>query len=331
LWTTMVKLLPCLCMGNTIVLKPSEYTPLTALYLAKLIRDCGFPPGVVNIVNGYGADAGATLASHPLVRKIAFTGSTAVGRQIMKSAADSNLKKVQLELGGKSPVIVWHDVNPKEAARIATFAVFHNNGQICTAGSRTFVHEKIFDEFVKAAADIANSMKIGDPLDPSVQMGPLVNKIQFEKVLNYIKVGLEEGGKMVAGSAERARPVGYFVKPTVFVGLEHSKSRLACEEIFGPVMTIFKFSDKEQVIKMANSSEYGLSSGVITKNINLAFELSDRIHSGAVMVNVYHMTAANAEFGGVKSSGIGRENGEEGVKSWTTTKTVFISKTNSAL
>jgi acyl-CoA reductase-like NAD-dependent aldehyde dehydrogenase len=331
LWVTMVKVLPCLCMGNTIILKPAECTPLTALYLAKMIQKCGFPPGVFNVVNGYGAEAGAGLSIHPLVRKIAFTGSTAIGKQIMKSAADSNLKKVQLELGGKSPVIVFPDVNPVEAAKIATFAVFNNNGQICTAGSRTFVHEKIYDQFVKAAVDVVKSMKIGTQMDPENTMGPLINKTQFTKVLEFVNVGIQEGGKMEIGSNKPIRSKGYYVQPTIFTGLSHSTSRLAKEEVFGPLMVIFKFTDKEEVIKMANSSEYGLASGILTKDINVALELSERIQAGTVWVNHYHNTAANLEFGGYKQSGTGRENGKEGVKAWTTTKSVLIHKTNSSL
>jgi len=331
LWCLMVKVLPALCCGNTLVVKPSECTPLTALFVAKLFKLAGFPPGVFNVVNGYGADVGQALSSHPLVRKIAFTGSTLVGRHIMKSAADSNLKKIQLELGGKSPVVVFPDVNVKEAVKIALFAIFNNNGQLCTAGSRCFVHEAIYDEFVKEAAIQVNQMTIGSQMDPNTTIGPLINKTQFDKVLKYIQTGIQEGGKMICGSTQRARPVGYFVQPTIFTDLSHETSTLAREEIFGPVLCVFKFSDKEEVIRRANDSEYGLASAVITKNINLALEMSYRLEAGSVWINHYHNTQANTTFGGYKQSGIGREGGEEGIKAWTNSKSVFIPKMSSAL
>lgn len=331
LWCLMVKVLPALACGNTLVVKPSEYTPLTALLVAKLLRQAGLPSGVFNVVNGYGSDVGSALGAHPLVRKIAFTGSTMVGRLIMRGAAESNLKKVQLELGGKSPVIVFSDVNVVEAVKIALFAIFNNNGQLCTAGSRCFVHERIYDAFVKEATIQSNRMSIGSQMDAKSDVGPLINKTQFEKVLQYIRKGIEEGGTMVCGSEQRALPQGYFVRPTIFVGLDHETSTLAREEIFGPVLCIFKFSDKEQVIKMANDTEYGLASAVITKDLQLALEMSYRIEAGTVWVNHYHNTQANSTFGGYKQSGIGREGGEEGIKAWTNSKSVFISKQSSSL
>jgi len=331
LWCLIVKIAPALAMGNTLIVKPSEFSPLSALRVAKLIKRAGFPKGVFNIVQGYGQNVGEPLVTHPQVRKLAFTGSTATGRRIMKAAADSNMKQVQLELGGKSPVIVFSDVNVPEAVRICNFAVFNNNGQLCTAGSRTFVHEDIYDQFVQEAVKQAKEMKVGSQMDPETKVGPLVNKLQFEKVLGYIQTGVIEGGKLHCGSPKPAFPEGYFVQPCVFTDLPHSSSKLACEEIFGPVMTIFKFKTVEEVVEMANSSEYGLAAGILTKDVRVASTVADLLETGTVWINHYHGAMVTAEFGGYKMSGFGREGGEESVLGWTQSKSVFIDMNNRAI
>jgi aldehyde dehydrogenase (NAD+) len=328
LWTLVVKIAPALAMGNTVVVKPSEFSPLTALKVAKMMKEVGFPKGVFNIVQGYGINVGDPLARHPRVRKIAFTGSTRTGRSILKCAAESNLKQVQLELGGKSPVIVFPDVNVSEAVKICHFALFNNNGQLCTAGSRTFVHEDIYDQFVAEAVKQAKLMKVGSQMEPSNNVGPLINKVQFEKVLDYIRTGIKEGGKMHCGSPDPAQKQGYFVQPTIFTDLPFSSSKLACEEIFGPVMTIFKFKDLEEVIEMANATDYGLASGILTKDVRIANTVANRLEAGTVWINHYHGAMCTAEFGGYKMSGFGREGGEEGVLGWTQSKSIFFDMAN---
>lgn len=329
LWCLIVKIAPALCMGNVLIVKPSEFSPLTALRVAKWIKMAGFPKGVFNIVQGLGQNVGEPLVRHPLVRKIAFTGSTRTGRHIMKSAAESNMKQVQLELGGKSPVIVFPDVNVEEAVRISNFALFNNNGQLCTAGSRTFVHEDIYEQFVQEAVKQARQMKVGTQMDPSNQIGPLVNKLQFDKVLDYIQTGINEGGTLHCGSAKPALDNGgYFVEPCVFTDLPHESSRLACEEIFGPVMTIFKFKTVEEVVELANATDYGLAGAILTKDIRIASLVADQMETGTIFINHYHGAMVTAEFGGYKMSGFGREGGEESVLGWTQSKSVFINLAN---
>jgi len=322
LWALITKLAPCLAMGNVAVIKPAEQTPLTALRFAELVSEVGFPPGVVNIVNGYGPSAGAPIAEHLDVDKVAFTGSTDVGRIIMQAAARSNLKKVQLELGGKSPLVIFPDANLDFAVQMASIAVFSNNGQLCTAASRCFVHEKIYSEFVEKAKAKAASIKVGDQLNPENAQGPLVDKDQFEKVLSYITKGKEQGAKLEFGG-NRVGTAGYFVEPTIFSNVSEDMT-IAKEEIFGPVQSIIKFSDVEQVIQSCNNTTYGLAAGVISNNIGNVFAISNRVKAGTVWVNVYHAVFPNAEFGGYKQSGIGREGGQDGIAEWTQTKTVIV-------
>jgi len=325
LWTMVVKLAPCLAMGNTVVIKPAEQTPLTALRVAQLFKEAGFPKGVVNVVPGLGGGpdgAGATLASHMRVRKIAFTGSTEVGRIIMKAAADSNLKRVQLELGGKSPVVVFEDANIEKAVQIASMAVFWNNGQLCTAGSRTFVHEKIYDKFVEAATEAAKQLQVGDPSsDGTSQIGPLVDKAQYEKVLEFIESGKTEGAVLKAGGSSLGKK-GYFVKPTVFANV-NDQMRIAREEIFGPVQSIIRFSDPKEVIARCNNTEYGLAAAVVTEDIAKVFQIANSVQAGTIWVNTYHEVYVNAEFGGFKQSGFGREGGSP-VDEWTISKSVIV-------
>lgn len=313
---------PALAAGCTIVLKPAEQTPLTALYLAALTKEAGFPPGVINVVPGYGPTAGAALSQHPDVRKIAFTGSTEIGHVILSAAANSNLKRVSLELGGKSPVVIFDDVNIAEAAQIAHDALFSNHGQSCCAGSRTFVQAKIYDEFVKVAKELAMKKKVGDPFDPTTHQGPQIDQEIFDKVLGYIKSGKEEGATVETGG-EREGNVGFFIKPTVISNVKDNM-KIAKEEIFGPVQSILKFNTIEEVIERANNTSYGLAAGVITNDINKALQFSQAVEAGSVWVNCYDAVTAQTPFGGYKKSGIGRELGEDGLEGYLETKTISI-------
>lgn len=271
---------PALAAGCTIVLKPAEQTPLTALYLAALSKEAGFPNGVINVVPGYGPTAGAALSQHPDVRKVAFTGSTEIGHVILNAAANSNLKRVSLELGGKSPIVIFDDANINEAAQIAHDALFGNHGQSCCAGSRTFVQAKIYDEFVKIAKELAMKKKVGDPFDPTTNQGPQIDQEMFDKVLGLIKSGKDEGAVVQTGG-ERQGNVGYFIKPTVFSNVKDNM-RIAKEEIFGPVQSILKFDTLEEVIERANNTTYGLAAAVITNDINKALQFSRAVEAGSV-------------------------------------------------
>ncbi|XP_011302841.1 aldehyde dehydrogenase, mitochondrial [Fopius arisanus] len=313
---------PALATGCTIVLKPAEQTPLTALYMAALAKEAGFPPGVVNVIPGYGPTAGAAISDHPDIRKIAFTGSTEIGHLIMGAAAKSNLKRVTLELSGKSPVVVFDDANVKEAAAIAHQAVFGNQGQSCCSGSRTFVQAKIYDEFVKLSKELALNRKVGDPFDKTVVQGPQVDQEMFDKIIGLIKSGKDEGAIVEAGG-ERQGTVGFFIKPTVFSNVK-DQMRIAKEEIFGPVQSIFKFNTIEEIIERANNTTYGLAAGVITNDINKALQFCESIEAGSVWVNCYDAITPQTPFGGYKKSGIGRELGEDGLDAYLETKTISI-------
>lgn len=313
---------PALAAGCTVVLKPAEQTPLTALYLAQLSVEAGFPPGVINIINGLGETAGAALTNHQHVSKIAFTGSTQVGKLIMQTAAQSNLKRVSLELGGKSPIVVFPDVDLDEAVTICYNAIFANQGQCCCAGSRTFVHEKIYDEFVKKATAMAAARKVGNPFDEGVEQGPQVSEEQYNKVLDLVESGKKEGASVTCGGNKWGAE-GYFVEPTVFAGVT-DEMRIAKEEIFGPVQTIFKFSSMEELIERANNTYYGLAAGVLTKDINTALTFAQAVEAGSVWVNCYDATMPQTPFGGFKQSGQGRELGEEGLHHYLEVKTITI-------
>eukprot|EP00794_Sanderia_malayensis_P020447 gene20447-22463_t len=313
---------PALACGNTIVLKPAEQTPLTALYCAALFKEAGFPPGVVNIVPGYGPTAGAAISNHMNVDKVAFTGSTEVGRIVMTAAANSNLKRVSLELGGKSPLIIFSDVELDWAANCAHNALFSNHGQSCCAGSRTFVHEDIYDAFVEKAKKLAEDRKVGDPFDSKTAQGPQVDEEQFKKVLELIQSGKNEGAKVQCGG-ERHGDKGYFIKPTVFSDVQDSM-RIAKEEIFGPVQQIIKFKDVEEVIERANKTHYGLAAGVLTKDIDKAMTIANSIQAGSVWVNGYGFIKPQTPFGGFKQSGQGRELGEYALHEYTEVKTVTM-------
>ncbi|XP_013387907.1 aldehyde dehydrogenase, mitochondrial-like [Lingula anatina] len=311
---------PALACGNTIIMKPAEQTPLTALYCAALSVEAGFPPGVINIVPGYGPTAGAALAEHMDVDKIAFTGSTEVGQLVMMAAAKSNMKRVTFEMGGKSPNIIFDDADLDEAVTWAHAAIMNNHGQNCCAGSRTYVQEGIYDEFVKRSAKMAAERVVGDPYDKKTQQGPQVDQEMFDKVMKYCNIGKEEGATCQAGG-ERWGDVGYFVKPTVFSDVTDDM-RIAREEIFGPVQTILKFKTLEEVIEKANNSKYGLAAGVHTRDINKAFTVAQSLQAGSMWVNCYDCISSQTPFGGFKQSGHGRELGEDGLKEYYEVKTV---------
>ncbi|KAF9473535.1 aldehyde dehydrogenase [Pholiota conissans] len=316
------KLGPALATGNTVVLKPSELTPLTALKLADLIVEAGFPPGVVNIVNGYGHEVGQAITEHPRLRKVAFTGSTVVGRKVMKASADTNLKVVTLELGGKSPTIIFDDADLEKAVRWASFGILQR--QACTAGSRIFVQEGIYNNFLplfqKATEELTE--KTGDPFGVGTQHGPQVSQTQFDRVMGFIEHGKSEGAKILIGG-ERHGTEGYFIKPTIITDV-HLGMKLTREEIFGPVCTIIKFKTEEEVIEKGNDTEYGLGSNIFTENLNRAIRVSNAIQSGSSWVNIAQVTDPAVPFGGYKHSGIGRELGEYALDTYTQVKGVHI-------
>ncbi len=320
------KLAPALATGNTVVLKPAEQTPLTALRVGELIVEAGFPEGVVNLLPGYGPTAGAAIARHQDVDKVAFTGSTEVGHLIMEAAAKSNLKRVTLELGGKSPNIVFADADMDEAIEGAHFALFFNQGQCCCAGSRLYVEEKAYDQFVEKSVARAKSRTVGDPFDAKTEQGPQVDDAQFEKVMSYIAAGKKEGAKLLAGG-NRVGNRGYFVEPTVFADVKDDM-KIAREEIFGPVMSILKFKSIDEVVERSNRTEYGLAAAVWTRDIGKAHSIANKVRAGTVWVNCYDVFDAAAPFGGFKQSGIGRELGEYGLQQYTEVKTVTVKLPN---
>ncbi|XP_023064702.1 mitochondrial 10-formyltetrahydrofolate dehydrogenase isoform X1 [Piliocolobus tephrosceles] len=314
----------CLAAGNTLVLKPAQVTPLTALKFAELSVKAGFPKGVINIIPGSGGIAGQHLSEHPDIRKLGFTGSTSIGKQIMKSCAVSNLKKVSLELGGKSPLIIFNDCELDKAVRMGMGAVFFNKGENCIAAGRLFVEESIHDEFVTRVVEEIKKMKIGDPLDRSTDHGPQNHKAHLEKLLQYCETGVKEGATLVYGGRQVQRP-GFFMEPTVFTGVE-DHMYLAKEESFGPIMVISKFQngDIDGVLQRANNTEYGLASGVFTRDINKAMYVSEKLEAGTVFINTYNKTDVAAPFGGVKQSGFGKDLGEEALNEYLKTKTVTL-------
>jgi len=313
---------PAIAAGCTLVIKPAEQTPLTTLHFGALVAEAGLPEGVINIVPGYGPTAGAAMVHHPDIDKITFTGSTDVGRLIMKGAGESNLKKVTLELGGKSPNVIFADADLDYAVEMAHFGLFFNMGQCCTAGSRCYVQEEIYDKFLEKSVERAKRRTVGDPFDPKFESGPQVDEDQFKKVLELIESGKKEGAKLMCGGG-RVGNKGYFVQPTVF-GDVKDNMRIAREEIFGPVQQIIKFKTMDEVIPRANDTNYGLAAAVFTKNIDTAITMSNSLQAGTVWVNCYHVVQPQAPFGGFKESGVGREYSEEGIKEYCQVKTVTI-------
>jgi aldehyde dehydrogenase (NAD+) len=320
------KLAPALACGNVCIMKPAEQTPLTALFVADLFREAGFPPGVISMLPGIGAEAGAAISAHMDIDKVAFTGSTKVGKIIMTAAGQSNVKNVTLELGGKSPCIILKDACLAEAVEHAHHAIFFNMGQCCAAGSRTYVQDEIYDEFVRLSVARAKTRSIGDPFSKGVEQGPQVTKLQFDTVLSYIEKGKKEGANLMCGG-KRWGKEGYYIEPTVFSDVTDDMT-IAKEEIFGPVQVIMRFKTLEEVVERANSSAYGLACGIFTHNLDYALKLSNQIRSGTVWVNTYDHFDCAAPFGGFKQSGIGRELGEYGMSQYSEIKTVTIKLTS---
>ncbi|KAK2594520.1 mitochondrial aldehyde dehydrogenase [Conoideocrella luteorostrata] len=322
------KLGPALACGNTVVIKAAEQTPLSILVLASIIRDVGFPPGVVNVVNGYGKDAGAALVEHPLVDKIAFTGSTATARHIMKMASVS-LKNITLETGGKSPLLVFADSDLEQAVKWSHMGIMSNQGQICTATSRILVEDGIYDKFVEQFVQTTKAVsKVGDQWSPETYQGPQVSKLQYERVLEYVEAGKSEGAKLVAGGKPLDVNIkGFFIEPTIFTEVKDSM-RIYREEIFGPVVVISRFESEEDAIARANDSTYGLGAAVFTRDLERAHRVASEIEAGMVWVNSSQDGDPKIPFGGVKQSGIGRELGEAGLEAYSQIKAVHINMGN---
>ncbi|HUD72269.1 MAG TPA: aldehyde dehydrogenase family protein, partial [Dongiaceae bacterium] len=315
------KAAPALAAGNTVVLKPARETPLTALRLAELAAEAGLPPGVLNVVPGRGTVAGAALVDHPRVGKISFTGSTEVGRDIMRRGSVT-LKRLTLELGGKSPNIVFPDADLDLAVRGASNGIFFNKGEVCTAGSRLFLHEALHDAFVDRLQAQVGKLTQGDPLDPKTRLGPQVSEAQMKQVLGYVEKGRAEGARLVCGG-ERPAGKGYFVRPTIFTDVQ-SNMTIAREEIFGPVLSVIRFKDVDEVVRAANDSPYGLAAAVWTKDIKLAHKTARLLQAGTVWINTYGLYDNAMPFGGVKESGYGRELGRQGLLEYTRTKSVWV-------
>ncbi|KAG8072244.1 hypothetical protein GUJ93_ZPchr0006g43600 [Zizania palustris] len=311
---------PALACGNAVVLKTAEQTPLSALFVASLLQEAGLPEGVLNVVSGFGPTAGAALSSHMGVDKLAFTGSTGTGKIVLELAARSNLKPVTLELGGKSPFIVMDDADVDQAVELAHRALFFNQGQCCCAGSRTFVHESVYDEFVEKAKARALKRVVGDPFRSGVEQGPQIDGEQFKKILKYVQSGVDSGATLVAGG-DRAGSRGFYIQPTVFADVE-DEMKIAQDEIFGPVQSILKFSTVEEVVRRSNASPYGLAAGVFTRRLDAANTLARALKVGSVWLNCYDVFDAAIPFGGYKMSGVGREKGAYSLRNYLQTKAV---------
>jgi (Z)-2-((N-methylformamido)methylene)-5-hydroxybutyrolactone dehydrogenase len=319
------KLAPALAAGNTFILKPSEYTSTSALEFAKLVEQAGFPPGVFNVVTGFGAEVGEPLVIHPKVAKVAFTGSDTGGRRVYEKAAGT-FKRVTLELGGKSPNIVFDDANLNDAVKGVISGIFAATGQTCIAGSRLLVQENIHDQFLDALVAFAKTAKMGNPAEMSTHVGPVATISQYEKVLNYIEIAKGEGAQCVLGGGPAKRPEcgdGWFVEPTIFKGVTN-QMRIAREEVFGPVLSVIKFKDEDQAVQIANDTPYGLAAGVWTQSIRRALHMSERLQAGTVWVNTYRSLSYMSPFGGFKHSGLGRENGIDAIHEYLQVKSVWI-------
>lgn len=318
------KLGPALAAGNTVVMKPSELTPLSTLKIAQLAREVGFPAGVLNVVPGYGATAGQAIADHPDIAKVAFTGSTATGKRIVQASA-GNLKRLQLELGGKGANIVFEDANLPAAVGGSAFAIFHNQGQACIAGSRLVLHEKIADQFLERFVALARSIRVGNPLDEATEMGPLTSAQHRDRVVNYVQVARESGGEVILGGTaptDAALSNGYYLLPTIVRA--RPDDRVCREEVFGPFVTINTFRDDEEALAIANGTEYGLGGGLWTTNLARAHRMADAMRSGMVWINCYKRVNPGSPFGGVGQSGYGREMGFEAMHDYTDAKSVWV-------
>ena len=324
------KTAPALAAGNTIVMKPSELTPLTALRVAEIMAEVGLPAGVVNMVPGYGHTAGARIVEHPGIAKVSFTGSTNVGRSVARGSADT-LKRVHLELGGKGANLVFEDANLIAAVNGTAFGIFHNQGQACIAASRLIIHESVADEFLARFIELARSIRVGDPKDPTTEMGPLTSAMHRDRVLNYIKVALDDGGEVLTGGRAPETPglsSGYYIEPTV-VRVGH-ETRAACEEVFGPFMTVHTFRTDEEALAIANSGDYGLGGGLWTQNLTRAHKVARELRAGMVWVNAYKRVHPGSPFGGMGSSGYGREMGFFAMREYTEPKSIWINVDSAA-
>jgi phenylacetaldehyde dehydrogenase len=315
------KIAPALATGCTIVLKPAEETPLSALLLGELVMEAGFPPGVVNVITGLGDTAGAALVAHPGVDKITFTGSTEVGMKIARAASD-NLTRTALELGGKSPVLVLDDIGADMVSGGMVNGLFFNTGQQCVAGSRLYAPRARFDEIVERVADVADFLKIGSPFDPNVHIGPLVSRVQQERVLSFISEGRDSGGEVIVGGEAPDAP-GFFVEPTVIANVEQ-QARVMQEEIFGPVLVANPYDDLDDLVRKANDTRYGLAASIWSQNLSRVLDLAPRLRAGTVWVNTHSVLDANMPFGGMRMSGLGREHGTAAIEEYTELKTVCI-------
>lgn len=315
------KIAPALVTGNTVVLKTAESTPLSALYVSKYIPKAGIPPGVINIVSGFGKIVGEALTTHPTIKKIAFTGSTATGKHIYSSAAQT-LKKVTLELGGKSPNIVFVDADLKKAVQNIILGIYYNSGEVCCAGSRVYVEEGIYDKFVQEFKTASEALKVGNPFDESTFQGAQTSQMQLDKILSYVDIGKKEGATLLTGG-ERLGEKGFFIRPTIF-GDVTEDMRIVKEEIFGPVVTVTKFKNLDHVVQMANDSQYGLAAGIHTTNINSAIKVADKLKAGTVWVNTYNDFHHNVPFGGFNASGLGREMSKEALEGYLQAKAVRV-------
>jgi aldehyde dehydrogenase (NAD+) len=323
---TAWKLAPALAAGNTVVIKPSEYTSASVLEFMKLVEEAGFPPGVVNVVTGFGSDVGSPLVEHPLVAKVAFTGSDATGQRVYEAAA-RGLKRVSMELGGKSPNIVFDDADLDNAVKGVISGIFAATGQTCIAGSRLLVQQAIHDRFLDRLLAFARTAKMGDPMDAGTQIGPVTNRPQFDKILKYIEIAVGEGAVAVLGGARAIRPEcgdGWFIEPTIFAGV-NNRMRIAQEEVFGPVLAVIPFRDEEEAVAIGNDVVYGLAAGVWTRDMRRALTMAERLQAGTVWINTYRAVSYLSPFGGYKRSGIGRESGQDMIKEYLQVKSVWIS------
>ncbi|KAK7063661.1 aldehyde dehydrogenase [Favolaschia claudopus] len=316
------KIAPALATGNTVVLKPSEFTPLTALRMCSIIQEAGIPPGVVNVVTGYGNTVGAAISSHMDILKIAFTGSTIVGRKIMEAAAKSNLKPVTLELGGKNPNIIYNDADLDNAVEWASFGIYWNHGAACCAGSRIFVQSGIYDKFLEKFTEKSKAIRIGNPFGENIDQGPMSSEAQFNRIMSYIESGKTDGATVHTGGNRRGSE-GYFIEPTIFTNVK-ADMKIVKEEIFGPVSVVVKFEDEDDVVRQANDTFYGLAAGVFSQDIDRAIRTAHRIQAGTVWVNCYNHFKPQVPFGGYRQSGIGRELGSYALENYTAVKAVHI-------